>query len=122
MEANNKDVDQNVHQDNMSMCFIPPYTPLLYSKIGVYRGRHNFLIFALVHRLWVLVSLSEAVLMCSHDLCFEQKQEKYHNFHLKIIVFTAVKYCSILHRHVFVMSKTFRNSIFRLPINETDLM
>ena len=25
------------HQDNMSMCFIPPYTPLLYSKIAVYR-------------------------------------------------------------------------------------
>ena len=33
----------------------PPYTPLLYSKIGVYRGIHNFLIFALKHRLWVLV-------------------------------------------------------------------
>ena len=33
------------HQDNMSVCFIPPYTPLLYSKTGVYRGIHYFLIF-----------------------------------------------------------------------------
>ena len=24
--------------DNMSVCFIPPYTPLLYGKTGVYRG------------------------------------------------------------------------------------
>ena len=32
-----------------------PYTPLLYSKTGVYRGDHSFLIFALKHRLWVLV-------------------------------------------------------------------
>ena len=33
----------------------PPYTPLLYSKTGVYRGIHYFLIFALKHILWVLV-------------------------------------------------------------------
>ena len=38
---------QELHQDNMPMFFIPSYTPLLYSKIGVYRGIHNFLIFAL---------------------------------------------------------------------------
>ena len=44
-----------------------------------------------------------AVLTCTHNLCFEQKKENYHIFHLKIIVFTAVKYCSILHRRVFVM-------------------
>ena len=28
------------HQDNMSVQCIPPYTPLLYSKTGVYRGIH----------------------------------------------------------------------------------
>ena len=39
----------------MSVWFIPPYTPLLYSKTGVYRGIHFFLIFALKHRLWVVV-------------------------------------------------------------------
>ena len=32
-----------------------PYTPVLYSKTGVYRGIHFFLIFALQHRSWVLV-------------------------------------------------------------------
>ena len=35
------------HQDNMPVCFIPPYTPLLCGKTGVYRGLHYFLIFAL---------------------------------------------------------------------------
>ena len=39
------------HQDNMSLCFIPPYTPLLYSKTGVYRGIHFLLILALKLRL-----------------------------------------------------------------------
>ena len=38
------DLDKNhmklSHQDNMSVLFIPPYTPLLYSKTGVYRGVH----------------------------------------------------------------------------------
>ena len=26
----------------MSVCFIPPYSPLLYSKTGVYRGIHYY--------------------------------------------------------------------------------
>ena len=43
------------NQYNMSVCFIPPYTPLFCSKTGVYRGIHIFLIFALKHRLKVLV-------------------------------------------------------------------
>ena len=47
--------EETLHQDNMSVCFIPPYTPLLYSKTGVYMGIHYFLIFALKHILWVLV-------------------------------------------------------------------
>ena len=45
-EANSVDPDQTeitaIHQDNMSVCFIPPYTPLLYSKTGVYMGIHFF--------------------------------------------------------------------------------
>ena len=32
-----------------------------------------------------------------------KNKKKYQNFHLKIIIFTAVKYCSILHGHVCVM-------------------
>ena len=42
------------------------YTPVLYSKTGVYRAIHYFLIFV--------------VLKCIHNLCFEQKYEKYYNF------------------------------------------
>ena len=69
-----------------------------------------FLIYALKHRSWVLVRtapLSDAR-VCTHDLCFKQKYEKYHNFssenyHFKFTA--AVKYHSILHRRVFVMGK-----------------
>ena len=39
----------------MSEYCLPPYTPLLYSKTGVYRDIHYFLIFAIKHMLWVLV-------------------------------------------------------------------
>ena len=41
--------------------------------------------------------------MCTHNLCFEQKLEKYHNFSSEIISFTAVTYQSMLNRRVFVM-------------------
>ena len=58
-----------LHQDNMSVCFIPPYTPLLYSKTGVYRGIHFFLIFALKHRLRVLIRTAS---LSTHDLCFKE--------------------------------------------------
>ena len=58
----------------MSVCFIPPYTPLLYSKTGVWRGRHYFLSFALKHILWVLVRI-EAVLTCTNNICFEQNMK-----------------------------------------------
>ena len=51
------------HHANMSVKCTPPYTPLLYSKTGVYRGIHFFLIFALKPTINVL----------------EQK-EKYYNF------------------------------------------
>ena len=43
------------HQENMPVKYIPPYTPLLYSKTGICRGIPIFLIFAPKHRLWVLV-------------------------------------------------------------------
>ena len=46
---------QHIHQENMSVQYIPPYSPLLYRKTGVRRGVPIFLIFAPKHRLWVLV-------------------------------------------------------------------
>ena len=51
------------------------------------------LIFALKHRLWV------AVLTCTYYLC----KKNIKNNHLKIIIFTAVKNLSMLHRRVIVM-------------------
>ena len=50
-------------------------TPLNHSKTGVYRVYIIFLISA------------EAVLTSTHNLCFEQKYEKYKNFYLKSFVF-----------------------------------
>ena len=48
-------------------------------------------------------------------LCFEKKLEKNITiFHLKIIVFTAVKYYSIIHRRVFVMDSDRRAQLQRL--------
>ena len=41
--------------DNMDETVPHTYTPILYSKIGVYRGVPYFLIFAPKHGLWVLV-------------------------------------------------------------------
>ena len=41
--------------------------------------------------------------MSTHNLCFEQKYEKYQNFYLKIFIFLVVKFSIYLNRHVFLM-------------------
>ena len=41
--------------------------------------------------------------MCTHNQCFTAKKRKTCIFHLKINIFTAVKYCCILHGRVFVI-------------------
>ena len=61
-----------------------------------------FLISAQKHRLWVLVSF-EAVLTSTHNLCFEQKCEKYQNIYLKICIFFCGKISIYMNRLVFVM-------------------
>ena len=97
----------------MSMCFIPPYTPLLYIKTGVYSGIHYFLIFALKHILWVHVILRFKRVPTIYVL--EQKYENCQTNQLKII-FTAVKNRCILHGRVFVMMKGMtRNCYNRNP-------
>ena len=57
-------------------CNEHPLTPHFYIvKLG-FTGVYFFLIFAPKHRLWVLVRtalLTEAVLTCTHNQCFEQK-------------------------------------------------
>ena len=68
-----------------------PLHPLLYSKIGVYRGKHYFLIFAPKHRLFIYV--------------LSKNKKNITFFHMKIIIFTVVKKCDILHRRVFGMAE-----------------
>ena len=99
----------------MSVCFILPYTPLLYSKTGVYRGLHYFLILALKHILWVLVRaaslrnrLIEAVLTCTHNICFEQKYENIQN--------SSTESCHF-YRHeksLYIACACFRNDLRRV--------
>ena len=41
--------------------------------------------------------------MSTHNLCFDQKYEKYQNFYLKIVIFWWLKCSVYLNRRVFVM-------------------
>ena len=47
--------------------------------------------------------LAEAVLMNTHNLCFEQEYEKYHYFLFEKIPFLVVIFSIYLFRRVFVM-------------------
>ena len=47
--------------------------------------------------------LAEAVLTSTHNLCFEQKYEKYQNFYLNFFHFSVVKFSVYLYRLVIVM-------------------
>ena len=47
--------------------------------------------------------LDEAVLTSTHNLCFEQKYEKYQNFLSENFRFLVVKFSVYLNRRVFVM-------------------
>ena len=77
---------QDSHQDNMSVCFIPLYTPLLYSRTGVYRGIHYFLIFALKHILWVLVRTASMVLTCTTIYVLSKNMKIVKKNHQKIVI------------------------------------
>ena len=65
--------------------------------------------------------LVEAVLTSTHNLCFEQKYEKYQNFYLKIFLFLwgRVKFSVYLNRRVFVMLRCahVRRYIFSLEVH-----
>ena len=64
-----------VCKPHIRMTCIPPCTPLLYSKTGVWIGIPVFRI--VCSRTYIGGTrrnrLAQAVLMCAHDLCFEQK-------------------------------------------------
>ena len=52
--------------------------------------------------------------MYTHNLCFEQKYEKYQNFYLKPFSFLVVVNFIYLNRRVFVMLKKERKDISKL--------
>ena len=69
-----------------------------------------FLISAQKHRLWVLVRT--ASLMSTHNLCFEQKYEKYQSFLSENFPVLEVKFSIYLNRLVFGMAESI--FLFRL--------
>ena len=73
--ANCVDPDEMAHHHENMLMYFDPLKPHFYnSKTGVYRGIHYFSYLCSKHRLWVLVRTA------SHNLCFEQKYEKYQGF------------------------------------------
>ena len=78
-----------------------------------------YLISAPKHRLWVLVrTASPAVLTSTHNLCFEQKYEKYQNFSSENFHFLVIKFSVYLNRHVLVMKKN-NNKMACLPSEDS---
>ena len=55
--------------------------------------------------------LVEAVLTSTHNLCFEQKYEKYQTFLSENFHFLVVKFSVYLNRHVFVMNQKKKKKI-----------
>ena len=45
--------------------------------------------------------------MSTHNLCFEQKYEKYQNFYQKNFSFLEVKFSTYLNRRVFIMMRFY---------------
>ena len=99
-------------------CLYKFKTSLLYSTTGVHRGGvytcfFFFFISAQKLRLWVRVR--EAVLTSTHDLCFEQKYEKYQIFLSENFHFSVVKFSVYLNRYVLVVKKKIFQALL-LPI------
>ena len=84
----------------VSVKCIPPHTPLLYSKTGVYL----FFLFSMqkIDCGYSLEQPQRAALACTDNQCFEQKYLKYQNFSNEIFNF-AEQILRTLHGHVFVM-------------------
>ena len=53
--------------------------------------------------------LNEAVQTSNHNICFEQKYEKFQNFYLKKFHFLDVKFSIYLNRRVFIMASAVCN-------------
>ena len=69
-------------------------------KLGFRGVNIIFLISAQKHRLWVLVRTAST---STHNLCFEQKYEKYQSFFIWNFQFLEMKFSIYLNRRVFIM-------------------
>ena len=89
-------------------CNVYLLTPHFYIvKLGFTKGIHYFLIFALKHILWILVrtvSLRRFLRVPTINVLSKNKKNITF-FHLKILIFTALKTRSVLHGHDFVMQR-----------------
>ena len=83
------------------------YTPLhptfILVKLG-FTGVYFFLIFALKHRLLVRVRTLRRFLRVPTINVLSKNKKNIKNFHLKMNICTAVKYCCILNGRVCVMT------------------
>ena len=79
------------------------------------------LTFTGVYIMFLFLGLSEVVLTCTHDLCFERKLEKDHYFSSEIGHFTAVKNRGILHGHVIIMVSSFYVICILNPLVDTEI-
>ena len=57
------------------------------------------------------------VLTSTHNLCFEQKYEKYQSFLSENFQFLVVKFSIYLNRHVFVMCSMFLISRYAIIVH-----
>ena len=81
-------------------CNVHPFSPHFYIVKLDFTGVNIFSYFCSKHRLWGLVRIASRVPII-YVLSKNKKNVTF--FHLKITIFTAVKYCSILHGYVCVM-------------------
>ena len=91
----------NVHYITRTRLYnFDPLKPHFYIvKLGFTGVYIIFLISAKKHRLWVFVRTAcEAVLTCTHNLCFDQKYEKCLNFLSENFHFLVVKFSAYLNR------------------------
>ena len=92
-----------LHVNNITKTYLynfDPFKPHFYIKEWGLQGIHYFSYFCSKRILWVLVRTAS---MSTHNLCFEQKYEKYQIFFSENFHFLVVKFSVYLNRHVFIM-------------------
>ena len=89
---------------------LTPWTPLLYSKTGVYRGIHYFSYYCIKHRLWVLVRTASPRRFYRVPTIYvlSRNMKNIRVFYLKIFSFFGGEIFHI-YRRVFIMCNRGEN-------------